>query len=114
LDAWCQQATTSHGAQERLGALLSDPHPAVRFYLAKNIITLWNHDRATMWRFAEEVVAKETNPAVMAQFVHSFLSGLRNLEPDRVESMVLQRSSHLLSRPQRKGGNGAFPKLSLA
>lgn len=73
----------------RLGALLRDPHPVVRFSVAEHLIALWETNRDAMWRLAREVAETESNRGVLRFFANACLARLVHADPARVEELVL-------------------------
>ncbi|HEX6860981.1 MAG TPA: hypothetical protein VF138_12385 [Caulobacteraceae bacterium] len=80
------------GAWERLGpsveALLRDPHPAVRLHVAMLLNTLWEADRAAMWRLLQQVAAEEPNAGVLSGLV-DVVGRLRWHAPAESEALFL-------------------------
>jgi hypothetical protein len=86
----CQHPSTGKAALKRIVELASDSEPAVRQALTRNLATLFKFFPARMWKLAEAFIKDEQNPLVLGQLVAAFLAGLRDIDPKRVESMLLR------------------------
>ena len=86
----CQCKPGANADVVRLAELASDSEPNVRAAVARNLATLFEFFPARMWKLAETFTKNERDPLVMAQLVASFLGGLRNRDPKRIESMLLR------------------------
>ncbi len=68
--------------------LLNDPHPAVRFQVARIIPWIGNIDEESMWTLAEQVLATEKNSTIIRQLIAS-LSRFAGRHPERLETLIL-------------------------
>jgi hypothetical protein len=85
-----QYPSASKKAIKRVEELATDADPVIRKEVARNLATLFNLVPAKVWKLAEFSAKHEETPIVLAQLVASCLGSLRNLDPKRVESMVLR------------------------
>lgn len=86
----CQQPSGADTAVKRVAELASDPEPSVRQAITRNLATLFKFFPAKMWKLAEGFIQHEQYPLVLGQLVAAFLAGLRNVDPKRIESMLLK------------------------
>ncbi len=86
----CRYPAATKAAVKRLVELASDPDPAVRRAIALNLVVLFDHAPARMWKLAESFARHEEVPFVLAPLIASTFRKLRNHDPGRIESMVLR------------------------
>ena len=85
-----QHPATAKAAIEQVVELASDSDPRIRQAVFRNLATLFAQAPAKVWKFAESFTQDEEIPFVLGQLVATCLGSLRNQDPRRVKSMVLQ------------------------
>ncbi len=85
----CQHTATIAEPLQRLEALATDPNPAVRHAVVRNLVTLNQFAPKKMWEIADKFVALERDAAVMQGFAAAFLGKTRFLDTARSEEMLL-------------------------
>jgi hypothetical protein len=85
-----QHPPASKKAIKRVEALAVDADPRIRQAVLRNLSTLFAQLPTKVWKLAESFAKDEETPFVLGQLVATCLGSLRNRDPRRVESMVLQ------------------------
>ena len=85
-----QHPLAAKKAIKRLEGLASDADPIIRQAVLRNLATLFVQVPRKVWKLAESFAKDEETPFVLGQLVATCLGSLRNRDPRRVESMVLQ------------------------
>lgn len=86
----CRYPAATKAALQELEALAADPNPTIRRLVVLNLNVFFDHAPAKMWKLAESFTNQEQDAAVLAQLVARPFSIFRNLDPKRIESMVLR------------------------
>jgi len=107
-----QHPPAAKKAIKRVEELASDPDPAIRVDVARNLATVFNLVPAKVWKLAESATKDEQTPFVLAQLCATCLARLRNHDPKRVESMVL-RVLERFPYELPKGDRDRDPRASL-
>ncbi len=83
-------ATTDDEIKAAIQVLSTDPHPAVRYQIARRCRMLWGTDRSLMWELIEHYARHEASLGILMFFIEGVLLRVGDDEAERAERLLYQ------------------------
>lgn len=83
-------ATIDDEIRQAIQTLCTDPHPAVRYQIARRCLLLWKTDRSLMWELIVHYARHEPSLGILTFFIDDVLLRFGRDETERAERLLCQ------------------------